>query len=253
LPAVEKQASSKWKVMPPDINLIGESNMEMKKPGLIGAVAAIAAGGYLLSHRVRTSDTPGPMLSIEETLVVRPPLMGGLAAIAALAAGAYLLSSWRQKGAEGGSSTVEQTIVVNVPVSTAYNQFTQFEEFPRFMETVEEVQQVDDTHLHWRAVVAGKTKEWDSEITEQIPDQRIAWHSTSGVKNAGVVTFEKAGENKTRVCLQMSYEPESADESIGAALGAVKMTARSNLKKFKQLVEAHGVETGAWRGEVVQH
>ncbi|MDQ6881779.1 MAG: SRPBCC family protein [Pseudomonadota bacterium] len=157
------------------------------------------------------------------------------------------------KGGDSGSSTVEQTIVVGVPVSTAYNQFTQFEEFPRFMETVEQVDQVDNTHLHWRAVVAGKTKEWDAEITEQVPDQRIAWRSTSGVKNSGVVSFDKVSENKTRVCLQMTYEPESADETIGAALGAVKMTARSNLKKFKKLVEASGVETGAWRGEVAQH
>jgi uncharacterized membrane protein len=229
-----------------------ESNMDMKTPGMIAAAAGIAAvGGYLMSHRTRTSMTPGPMLSREETLVVRPPRVGGLATVTALAVGGWLLS--KQLKSRGTGSMVEQSITVDVPVSTAYNQFTQFEEFPRFMETVEQVSQLDDTHLHWRASVAGKMKEWDAEITEQIPDQRIAWRSTSGVPNSGVVTFEKVGENKTRVCMQMSYEPESADESIGAALGGVKMTARSNLKKFKELVEARGVETGAWRGEVVQH
>lgn len=228
--------------------------MQMKKPGMIAAATttALAAGGYLMSRRIRTSSTPGPMLSTEETLVVRPPRIGGLATLAVLAAGGYLLYNRTRNQAGDGSSMVEQSIVVGVPVSTAYNQFTQFEEFPRFMETVEQVRQVDDTHLHWRAVVAGKTKEWDAEITEQIPDQRIAWHSTSGVRNAGVVTFEKVGENKTRICMQMTYEPQGAGEAIGAALGGVKLTARSNLKKFKQLVEAHGVETGAWRGEVGQ-
>ncbi len=227
--------------------------MNLKKPAPIAAIAGlVAVGGYLMSQRTRTSSSPGPMLSVEDTLVLRPPGIGRLATIAALAAGGYWLSR-QMKGGDSGSSTVEQTIVVGVPVSTAYNQFTQFEEFPRFMETVEQVDQVDNTHLHWRAVVAGKTKEWDAEITEQVPDQRIAWRSTSGVKNSGVVSFDKVSENKTRVCLQMTYEPESADETIGAALGAVKMTARSNLKKFKKLVEASGVETGAWRGEVAQH
>ena len=229
-------------------------NTDMKNAGLLATIAAVAAtAAYLIPSRARTSNTPGPMLELEEMLVVRPPRMGGLATIAALAVGGYLLSTRMKQRAEGGASTVEQTIVVNVPLSTAYNQFTQFEEFPRFMETVEEVNQLDDTHLHWRANVAGKTKEWDAEITEQVPDQRIAWRSTSGVKNSGVVSFEKVADNKTRVRMQMTYEPESADESIGAALGGVKMTARSNLRKFKQLVEAHGVETGAWRGEVVQH
>ena len=228
--------------------------MDMKKPGLIAALAGLAAGGFLMSNRTRTSHTPGPMLSVEETLVLRPPRLGGLATVAALAVGGYLLANQMKKRTGSGSGQmVEQTILVDVPVSTAYNQFTQFEEFPRFMETVEQVNQLDDTHLHWRASVAGKTKEWDAEITEQIPDQRIAWRSTSGVPNSGLVTFEKVGENKTRVRMQMMYQPESADESIGAALGGVKMTAKSNLKKFKELVEARGVETGAWRGEVVQH
>jgi uncharacterized membrane protein len=112
------------------------------------------------------------------------------------------------------------------------------------------VTQVDDTHLHWKALVAGKVKEWDSEIIEQIPDQRIEWRSTGGVRNGGVVTFDKTGENKTRVVLRMWYEPATGAEKAGAMLGGVKMTAKGNLKRFKQLLERMGGETGAWRGEV---
>lgn len=176
-----------------------------------------------------------------------------LPTIAALAAGGYLLSSFMKKRRQSGGSTVEESIDLEVPVSTAYNQWTQFEEFPKFMASVEQVNQVDDTHLHWRAKVAGKTKEWDAEITEQIPDERIAWRSTSGVHNAGVVTFHKIGPNRTRVMLQMDYQPESATEQLGDAAGGVKLTAKGNLKRFKKLVEARGVETGAWRGTVAQH
>ena len=154
----------------------------------------------------------------------------------------------------GGMQQIEEELEVNVPVSTAYNQWTQFEEFPRFMTSVEEVRQIDDSHLHWRAKVAGKTKEWDAEIVQQIPDQVIEWRSTSGTPNGGMVTFDKVSENKTRVKLHMWYEPETADERIGGLLGGVKLTAKGNLKHFKQLVERMGAETGAWRGEIApQH
>ena len=149
-------------------------------------------------------------------------------------------------------SSIQKSIDVGVPARTAYNQWTQFEEFPRFMASVEQVRQVDDTHLHWRAVVAGRTKEWDAEITEQIPDKRIAWRSINGVQNAGVVTFHKIGENRTRVMLQMDYEPESLVEKAGDAVGGVKLTTKGNLKRFKELVEQRGAESGAWRGEVPQ-
>jgi uncharacterized membrane protein len=121
------------------------------------------------------------------------------------------------------------------------------------MASVEEVKQLDDTHLHWRVKVAGKTKEWDSEITEQIPDQRIAWRSTAGAMNSGVVTFQRISANKTKVVLRMEYEPETAGERIGDAVGGVKLTAKGNLRRFKDLIEGRGVETGAWRGAVVEH
>jgi uncharacterized membrane protein len=181
-------------------------------------------------------------------------MLNRVVTVAALAVGGYLLSKQMKKGSsESSGSTVEESIEVNVPLSTAYNQWTQFEEFPRFMDSVHEVRQVDNTHLHWRADVAGKEKEWDAEITEQIPDKRIAWRSTSGVRNGGVVTFHKLDDMTTKVMLQMQYTPEGAVESIGDALGAVRMEARRNLERFKEMIEARGKETGAWRGAVTQH
>jgi uncharacterized membrane protein len=181
-------------------------------------------------------------------------MLNRIVTVAALAAGGILLSKQLKKSRGSGMmSTAEESIEVNVPVSTAYNQWTQFEDFPKFMESVHEVRQLDDTHLHWRADVAGKEEQWDSEITEQIPDKRIAWRSTGGVKNAGVVTFHKISDSKTRIMLQMDYVPRSADEKIGDALGLVKMRMRENLKRFKELLESRGKETGAWRGSVDQH
>jgi uncharacterized membrane protein len=149
-------------------------------------------------------------------------------------------------------STVEKSIEVNVPVNTAYNQWTQFEDFPRFMEGIEEVRQLDETHLHWRAKVAGKEEEWDAEITEQIPDQRIAWHSTTGALNAGVVTFHRITDDTTRIMLQMDYEPEGVAENIGDAVGVFSHRVSGDLERFKQFLEARGQETGAWRGNVQQ-
>jgi uncharacterized membrane protein len=149
-------------------------------------------------------------------------------------------------------STIEQSIDVDVPVRTAYDQWTQFEEFPKFMEGVEEIRQVDDTHLHWRTKIAGKVKEFDAVITEQTPDQRIAWTSEDGPEHAGVVTFHRLGEGQTRVMVQMDYEPQGAAEKVGDALGLVKRRVKGDLERFKELIEDRGTETGAWRGEVNQ-
>lgn len=145
---------------------------------------------------------------------------------------------------------VEHSIDVKVPIRTAYNQWTQFEEFPRFMDKVEEVRQLDDKRLHWRAVLAGHTEEWEAAITEQEPDQRVAWTSTSGAKNAGVVTFHYIDPNTTRVMLQLDYEPEGAVETVGSALGIPQKQIEGDLDRFKKFIEARGQETGAWRGEV---
>ena len=149
-------------------------------------------------------------------------------------------------------ASIEKSIEVKVPVHTAYNQWTQFEEFPRFMEGVEEVRQLDDTHLHWRAKVAGKEEQWDAVITEQIPDERIAWRNTSGAPNAGVITFHKIDPQRTKLMLQIDYEPQGAVENIGSALGMVGRRIEGDLERFKEYIESRGAETGAWRGEVRQ-
>jgi uncharacterized membrane protein len=145
---------------------------------------------------------------------------------------------------------IEESIDVGVPVETAYNQWTQFEEFPDFMEGIERVKQVDDTHLHWVAEVGGKREEWDAEITEQQPDERIAWNATSGKGNAGVVTFHRLDQQKTRVMVQLDWEPEGVTEQIGSTLGMDSRRVQGDLQRFKDLIETRGVESGAWRGEV---
>jgi uncharacterized membrane protein len=147
-------------------------------------------------------------------------------------------------------SRIEASIEVDVPVSTAYNQWTQFEEFPRFMDSVESVTQVDDTHLRWVASVGGSRHEWMAEISEQRPDERVAWHATDGKANAGVVTFHRLDEGRTKVMVQMDYEPEGLKESLGSALGSDERRVKADLDRFKELVESRGAESGAWRGEV---
>ena len=123
--------------------------------------------------------------------------------------------------------TIEKSIEVNVPVRTAYNQWTQFEEFPKFMDGVREVRQIDNTHLHWEAQIAGKAKRWDAVITEQRPDERVAWKSIDGARNAGVVTFLRLSDQKSKIMLQMDYEPEGALETIGDTVGAVSLRVAS--------------------------
>jgi uncharacterized membrane protein len=149
-------------------------------------------------------------------------------------------------------ASTTQSIEVNVPVRTAYNQWTQFEEFPQFMEGVKKVTQKDDTHLHWVAEVAGDEKEWEAEITEQHPDERVAWRNSEGARNAGVVTFHRIDENTSRVTVQMDYEPEGIVESAGDAIGMLDRRVQGDLERFKEFIEGRGVETGAWRGEVGQ-
>jgi uncharacterized membrane protein len=146
--------------------------------------------------------------------------------------------------------SVERSIVVDVPLSTAYNQWTQFEEFPNFMSGVEEVRQEGDTHLFWRANIAGKDVEWEAEITEQEPDRVIAWRSTTGAHNAGTITFESEGDSSTRVNLSLEYEPEGFLESAGSSLGLVESRIEGDLERFKEFIESRGSETGGWRGEV---
>jgi uncharacterized membrane protein len=146
---------------------------------------------------------------------------------------------------------IEKSIEVKCPLSTVYNQWTQFEEFPRFMTGVKEVRQLDDTHQHWRAEIWGKEKEWDAEIVEQVPDQRISWRSTSGdAPNGGTVQFEPVGPERTRVRLTMEYEPQGLTEKAGDAMGIMSSRVQNNVENFKKFIESRGAETGAWRGEV---
>lgn len=145
---------------------------------------------------------------------------------------------------------VESSINVKVPVRTAYNQWTQFEEFPRFMEGVKEIRQLDDQHVHWIAEVAGKQKEWDAEITEQIPDQRIAWRSVEGAPNGGIVEFRPVGSDETEIRVRMEFEPEGAVEKVGSSLHAPEARVKGDLQRFKEFIESRGSESGAWRGEI---
>jgi uncharacterized membrane protein len=147
-------------------------------------------------------------------------------------------------------ATTEKSVDVNVPVTTAYNQWTQFEEFPEFMPDVESVEQVDDRRLHWVVKIAGVEREFDAEITEQRPDERIAWRSTSGVGHAGVVTFHKLDPSTTRIMVQLELAPDSAAEAAAEKAGVLSMAAERDMKKFKEFVESRGTETGAWRGEI---
>ena len=150
-------------------------------------------------------------------------------------------------------SYIEKSIEINVPVKAAYNQWTQFEEFPRFMEGVKEVQQLDDTHLHWKAEIGGKEKEWNAEITEQIPDQRIAWTSVAGAWTGGTVTFHPLSDQTSKVLLRIEYEPQGFVENVGDAAGFVTRRVEGDLERFKEYIERRGQETGAWRGTIKGH
>ena len=144
----------------------------------------------------------------------------------------------------------ESSIVVDVPVRVAYDQWTQFEEFPRFMDNVERVEQLDAKRLHWVAEIAGQKKEWTAEITDQTPDTRIAWRTTSGDQNDGAVLFGSHGPNQTEVTLRVDVDPQGPIETIGANLGILEAAVKSDLEHFKQFIESRGTPTGAWQGEI---
>ena len=177
-------------------------------------------------------------------------MLNRLFTLAALTAGGVLLAKQIQKKSRNAAdpSSARETIDVDLPVRTCYDQWTQFEDFPQFMDSVHEVRQLDDRHLHWRADVWGKPIEWDAEITEQIPDQKIAWRSTAGPRNGGTVSFKPLSPTRTRIQLELFYAPQGPMETVGDALGSVRMETRRNLRRFKENLERRGHETGAWRG-----
>ncbi|EIE98721.1 SRPBCC family protein [Saccharomonospora glauca] len=147
-------------------------------------------------------------------------------------------------------STVLKAVDVDVPLSTAYNQWTQFESFPEFMEGVEEVRQLDDTHTHWVTRVGGVKREFDATITEQHPDERVAWTSNSGPTHAGVITFHRLDRDRTRVTAQMDIDPDGFLEKVADRTGMLERRIDSDLHRFKEFVESRGRETGSWRGDV---
>lgn len=166
-------------------------------------------------------------------------------------------------GQHGGATmaNIEKSIDVNLPASTVYNQWTQFEEFPKFMKGIEEVRQLDDTHLHWRASIGGRTLEWDAEITDQSPDQQVAWRSSKGAEHTGVVRFTPLGPERTRVTTTIEYDPLRVARSIGVKADAqvdpssgeqraVAGRIQEDLGLFKSFIEERGTASGAWRGEV---
>ncbi|OKK22036.1 cyclase [Streptomyces sp. CB00455] len=148
-------------------------------------------------------------------------------------------------------SQVEESVEVDVPVRTAYDQWTQFETFPHFMDGVERITQINDTLTHWKTKVSGVEREFDAEITEQIPDERVAWSTVGGeAKQAGVVTFHRLADTRTKVMLQMDFDPDGFAENLGDKLGFVKRQVSGDLKRFKEYIESRGSETGAWRGQL---
>ena len=148
-------------------------------------------------------------------------------------------------------ATIEEGIEIDVSVRAAYNQWTQFEEFPKFMEGVEKVTQLDDERLHWEAEIAGQRREWEARITEQLPDERVAWYGI-GTTNGGVVTFHRLDDNRCKVMLQLEYDPQDWVEKAGDVLGIVRRRVRGDLQRFKEFMESRGQEPGAWRGEIAQ-
>jgi len=175
-------------------------------------------------------------------------LAAGAGAVAAVASPA----SRRRLGISTpeGPRVIAAAVDVEVPVSTAYNQWTQFEEFPRFMDGIESVEQLDDARLHWVANVAGRRAEWDARILEQHPDRKVTWISEDGRATRGTVTFESLGEGRTLIRLSMSYRAEGLRDALGATVGVDRRRVQGDLVRFKQLIEESGRESGAWRGEI---
>src|SRR4051794_40996007 len=148
-------------------------------------------------------------------------------------------------------SVIEESVEVDVPVNVAYNQWTQFEDFPQFMSGVERIEQRTPTLTHWVTNVDGAKREFDAEITEQIPDERVAWTTVAGeVRQAGVVTFHRLDDHHTKVMLQLEHDPQGIADTVGDKLGFVRHQAKGDLKRFKKYIESRGAESGAWRGQV---
>jgi uncharacterized membrane protein len=231
-----------------------------RRIGFLAALSRLAADPKLkreLQKMTQNLDKAWARVERKRSHKLRNTLLvvGGVGAAAAAAV--PLRRKFGSSGlAEGGLSggaiprSIDESIEIGVPVSTAYNQWTQFEDFPLFMEGVDHVQQIDDTRLRWAATVAGRTAEWEAKILEQHPDRQISWISEDGKKTRGTVTFEPRSDGRTLVRLSMSYQAEGPAEALGSAAGLDARRVRADLERFKELVESRGAETSGWRGEV---
>ncbi|MET3959982.1 putative membrane protein [Rhodococcus sp. OAS809] len=153
-------------------------------------------------------------------------------------------------GSPNHMSTVTESIDVNVPLRTVYDQWTQFESFPHFMSGVREIRQTDDVHTHWTVEIAGQVREFDATITEQHPDERVAWKSDAGPNHAGVITFHRLDDSHTRVTAQMDIDPDGFVENVADKFGILTHRVKNDMKNFKEFIESRGHETGAWRGNI---
>jgi uncharacterized membrane protein len=224
------------------------------RPGLMATISRLASDERLRNELKEVTthlEKARARLQKRRSHKLRNTMLiaGGASAVAAVPQTRRFLTQ-RATNLTPGPRTVTASIDVDVPVSTAYNQWTQFEDFPNFMEGVESVRQLDDTRLHWTASVAGKRAEWDAKILEQEPDRQISWVSEDGKATRGTVTFEEVASSRTRVELSMSYLAEGVRESIGSAAGLDARRVRGDLQRFKELIEGRGTETGAWRGTI---
>jgi uncharacterized membrane protein len=220
------------------------------------AVAGRLAGDAELRAEVQqmTRDLQAAWARLKEKRDSGHGLRKALLLLVGIGGGAAV--ALRQRGAslpgigERTPRTIDSSIEVAVPVTTAYNQWTQFEEFPQFMEGVEEVRQLDDTRLHWVASIAGRRAEWDAKILEQHPDRQISWISEDGKKTRGTVTFESLDAQRTLVRLSIGYQAEGFVEAVGSAAGFDRRRIDGDLKRFKELIEARGNASGAWREDI---
>jgi uncharacterized membrane protein len=224
-----------------------------KQIGIVGMAARLATDAEL---RAEVQQLTRDLQAAWERMQTKRPKSHGLRNTLLLVGigGGAAAVALRKRGTSIASGTsphtIESTIEVAVPVSTAYNQWTQFEEFPSFMQGVEEVRQLDDTRLHWVASVGGRRAEWDAKILEQHPDRQISWISEDGKKTRGTVTFEPLGESRTLVRLSMGYQAEGFVEAVGSAAGFDRRRVDGDLARFKELIEGRGTESGAWREDV---
>ncbi|MFF1819706.1 SRPBCC family protein [Kribbella sp. NPDC058245] len=145
---------------------------------------------------------------------------------------------------------ITESVDVNVPVRTAYNQWTQFESFPQFMDGVDEIRQTDDTHTHWVTSIGGVKREFDATITEQHPDERVAWKTEDGPNHAGVITFHRLSDAETRVTAQIDIDPDGLAETVADKTGVISRRVKGDMARFKEFIEARGTESGQWRGDV---